>query len=77
METVVGNAITCLSEQSKKIFNGNYADVEKIYDFDSREKVGKELSEFVENFGLMAVKLEAREIFLNQKIRELEKNRGN
>jgi membrane protease YdiL (CAAX protease family) len=76
MENDINKAIQCLKEQSRRIFFGDYSGVKEIYSFQNKDQTTEDVSELIENFGLMAVKLEAREIDLVNKIDELEKQQA-
>ena len=59
----------------KKIASGKYsqADVDNLFDLAKKHKYPGLLSELAESFGMMMVKVEAREFQLTQTIEELEK----
>ena len=63
-----------LNKCCKKIASGNYdkADAERLFELAKRGRYPGILSELAESFGMMMVKVEAREFRLKQIIEELE-----
>ncbi len=59
----------------KKIAAGNYnqSDVDKLFELAKTERYPGIFAELAESFGMMMVKLEAREYQLKQKIEDLKK----
>ena len=59
----------------KKIASGNYdrKDSEHLFELSKKERYPGVLSELAESFGMMMVKVEAREFKLKQIIEELER----
>ena len=64
-----------LNSLCKKIAAGHYdqSDVDKLFDLAKTQKYPGIFSELAESFGMMMVKVEAREFQLKQTIEELEK----
>ena len=67
-----------LNSLCKKIAAGKYgqADVDRLFDLSNKHKYPGLLSELAESFGMMMVKVEAREFQLHQIIAELEKEKS-
>ncbi len=67
-----------LSSLCKKIASGKYdqADVDKLFDMAKDNRYPGLFTELAESFGMMMVKVEAREFRLKQIIEELEKKTG-
>ena len=67
-----------LNSLCKKIASGKYdqADVDRLLDLANKHKYPGLLSELAESFGMMMVKVEAREFQLTQTIDELEKSKS-
>ena len=63
-----------LNSCCKKIASGNYekADAERLFELAKKGRYPGILSELAESFGMMMVKVEAREFRLKQIIEELE-----
>ena len=59
----------------KKIASGKYdqSDVDRLFDLSKTQKYPGIFTELAESFGMMMVKVEARETHLKQIIEELEK----
>ena len=64
-----------LNSLCQKIASGKYsqADVDKLFDLATKHKYPGLLADLAESFGMMMVKVEAREFQLKQTIEELEK----
>ena len=62
----------------KKIASGKYdpADADRLFELSKKGRYPGVLSELAESFGMMMVKVEAREFRLRQIIEDLEKIRG-
>ena len=63
-----------LNSCCKKIASGRYdvADAERLFELSKKGRYPALLSELAESFGMMMVKVEAREFKLKQTIEELE-----
>ncbi len=72
MEQNLDSALQLLTKQADLICHGNYDNTDEIYQFASPEKYPESLVNFVEAFGFMTVKLEAREMHLEKTIEELK-----
>ena len=64
-----------LNSLCKKIAAGNYGqtDVDKLFDLAKTQRYPGIFAELAESFGMMMVKVEAREFQLKQMIEKLEK----
>ncbi len=62
-----------LTEAAHKISHGKKPSPEKIFELTKEEIYPREITELAESFGMMLVKVEAREFRLKQTIRELER----
>ena len=64
-----------LNSSFKKIASGNYdkTDVDRLFDLSKSGKYPSLFTEMAESFGMMMVKVEAREFQLKQTIEKLEK----
>jgi len=67
-----------LNSLCKKIASGKYdqSDVDKLFDMSKDNRYPGLFTELAESFGMMMVKVEAREFRLKQIIEELEKKTG-
>ncbi len=67
-----------LNTSFKKIASGNYddKDVERLFELSKTGRYPDIFSEMAESFGMMMVKVEAREFKLKQTIEELEKTKA-
>jgi len=73
MENINPNIIKTLTEQANEIIAGSYKNIDKILSLTDETKNSPELAQLAETFGMMSVKIEAREYALEQKIEELER----
>ena len=66
-----------LNANCKKIASGKYGqvDADRLFEFAKEQRYPSILNELAESFGMMMVKLEAREFRLHQIIRELEQTK--
>jgi hypothetical protein len=67
-----------LNQACRKIASGHYdqRDAERLFELAKRERYPSLLSDLAEAFGMMMVKLEAREYSLKEAIEELEKTKA-
>jgi hypothetical protein len=67
-----------LTSLCKQIAAGTYsqADVDKLFNLAQRDRYPGIFADLAESFGMMMVKLEAREFHLKQIIEELEKEKA-
>ncbi len=72
MEENLDHPLQSLTKQADLICHGNYDDTGEIYQFATPEKYPQSLVNFVEAFGMMTVKLEAREMHLENTIEALK-----
>ena len=66
-----------LNRNCKKIASGKYdqTDAERLFEFAKKQRYPSILNELAESFGMMMVKVEAREFRLHQIIEELEQTK--
>ncbi len=64
-----------LNQACKKIASGQYdqQDAERLFELAKRERYPSLLADLAESFGMMMVKIEAREFKLKQMVEEIEK----
>jgi hypothetical protein len=64
-----------LNQACKKIASGHYdqKDAEHLFELAKRERYPSLLADLAESFGMMLVKIEAREFKMKQMVEELEK----
>jgi len=65
------SAAAVLTKHARRIISGSYDDVDQIFNLTNRETHPPEVVELAEAFGMMSVKVEAREFSLEQTIEEL------
>ena len=67
-----------MNSSFKKIASGNYdnKDVERLFELSKTDRYPGIFTEMAESFGMMMVKVEAREFKLKQTIEELEKTKN-
>ena len=72
------NILDMLNSSFKKIASGNYdnKDVERLFELSKTGRYPDIFTEMAESFGMMMVKVEAREFKLKQTIEELEKTKA-
>jgi membrane protease YdiL (CAAX protease family) len=75
MNQDIRSAAAILTEHAKEIIAGSYKNVDRIFRLTDRTKNTPEISELAETFGMMSVKVEAREYALEQTIRELKEKK--
>ena len=71
MNEIDPNVIRTLTEHANEIVAGSYKNVDKVFGLTDKTKNNHDLAELAESFGMMSVKIEAREYALEQKIEEL------
>jgi membrane protease YdiL (CAAX protease family) len=64
----------CIIKHSDNIIHGNYDEAGQIFEYANPEVYPPKVAELAEGFGMMAVKLEAREIHLQQLVEELQES---
>jgi membrane protease YdiL (CAAX protease family) len=72
MEQNLNSAIEIITKQADLICHGNFEQINDIYEFADPEKNPENIVNLVESFGMMSVKLEAREFQLEKTIEELK-----
>lgn len=72
MNRDISTAIKIITEHARKIIAGSYKDVDRIFELTDEKTNPPEIAELAETFGMMTVKVEAREYSLELKIDELE-----
>lgn len=67
-----------LNQACRKIATGHYdqRDAERLFELAKRERYPSLLSDLAEAFGMMMVKVEAREYSLKEAVEELEKTKA-
>lgn len=73
MENLNPKVIKALTEHANEIVAGSYKNVDQIFKLTDQTKNSPELAELAETFGMMTVKIEAREYALENTIEELKK----
>ncbi len=73
MEDKNRQIIRTLTEQANEIVAGSYINADKLFRLTDKNNSSGELAELAEAFGMMTVKIEARELALEQTIEELKK----
>jgi membrane protease YdiL (CAAX protease family) len=68
------SAITSLTRYANEVIAGSYGNVVRIFDLTNPDKHSPEVAELAEAFGMMLVKIEAREFKLEETIAELRHN---
>jgi membrane protease YdiL (CAAX protease family) len=76
MNDDIKSAIAVLTEHAKEIIAGSYRNVDRIFGLTDKTKNSPEISELAETFGMMSVKVEAREYALEQTIGELKEEKA-
>jgi len=71
MNEIDPTVIRTLTEHANEIVAGSYKNVDKVFALTDKTKHAPDLAELAESFGMMSVKIEAREYALEQKIEEL------
>lgn len=67
----VAAVIGCISKHAIQIYHACYDNAEELFQYTDAQVYPPEIAKLAEAFGMMAVKLEAREMKLNQTIEEL------
>ena len=71
MNEIDPTVIRTLTEHANEIVAGSYKNVDQVFGLTDKTKNNPDLAELAESFGMMSVKIEAREYALEQKIEEL------
>ena len=75
MNDDIKTTVITLTEHAKEIIAGSYKNVDRIFRLTDKNRNSPEIADLAETFGMMSVKVEAREFALEQMIEELkEKN---
>jgi membrane protease YdiL (CAAX protease family) len=69
-------AVSVLTEHAREIIAGSFKNVDRIFRLTDKKKYSAEIAELAETFGMMSVKVEAREFALEQTIAELREKRA-
>jgi membrane protease YdiL (CAAX protease family) len=72
----MAEAIRTLTEHAREIVAGTYANVDRLFALTDKNHNSPEIAELAEAFGMMSVKVEAREFKLEQMIEELRQNQA-
>jgi len=73
MKEISPEVIKTLTEHANAIVAGKYENVDKLFELTDETKNSAEVANLAEAFGMMSVKIEAREYSLEMKIDELKK----
>ncbi len=67
-----------LNQACKKIASGDYSqeEAERLFELAKRERYPSLLADLAESFGMMMVKIEAREFKMKQMVEELEQTKA-
>ncbi|MEI6456428.1 MAG: type II CAAX endopeptidase family protein [bacterium] len=76
MNEDIKSAVAVLTEHAKEIIAGSYKNVDRIFRLTDHTKNSPEITELAETFGMMSVKVEAREYALEQTIEELKEKKA-
>ncbi len=69
-------AVAVLTEHAKEIIAGSFKNVDMVFSLTDKKKHSQEIAELAETFGMMSVKVEAREYALEQTINELHEKKA-
>ncbi|MEE9911374.1 MAG: CPBP family intramembrane metalloprotease [Deltaproteobacteria bacterium] len=69
-------AVAVLTEHAREIIAGSFKNVDRIFRLTDQKKYSPEIAELAETFGMMSVKVEAREFALEQTISELREKKA-
>lgn len=69
-------AVAVLTEHAREIISGSFKNVDRIFSLTDKKKHSPEIAELAETFGLMSVKVEAREYALERTIAELREKKA-
>lgn len=72
MDENIRSALLTLTVHAKKVIAGSYEDVQQIFSLTKPTAHAPEVADLAETFGMMVVKVEAREFALEQTIRQLK-----
>ena len=72
MNQEISYTLKVLTELAREIIAGSYKNVDRIFKLTNPETNSPEIADLAETFGMMTVKVEAREYALELKIKELE-----
>lgn len=67
-------AMLTLTEHTREIVAGTYTNIDRLFSLTDKNKNSPEVAELAEAFGMMSIKVEAREFRLEQIIEELRQN---
>lgn len=76
MEEKTNLAIDLITKHARHIYEGTYEDTSELIEYADDERYPKNIADLAETFGLMSVKLEARELHLENTIDELRKKKS-
>lgn len=69
-------AVSVLTQHAREIIAGSFKNVDRIFRLTDKKKYSPEIAELAETFGMMSVKVEAREFALEQTIAELREKKA-
>lgn len=75
-ENNLAAAVSVLTQHAREIIAGSFKNVDRIFRLTDKKKYSPEISELAETFGMMSVKVEAREFALEQTIAELREKKA-
>lgn len=76
MNEDIKTTVVTLTEHAKEIIAGSYKNVDRIFSLTDVNRNSPEIVELAETFGMMSVKVEAREFALEQTIEELKEKKA-
>ena len=75
-ENNLAAAVSVLTQHAREIIAGSFKNVDRIFRLTDKKKYSPEIAELAETFGMMSVKVEAREFALEQTIAELREKKA-
>lgn len=72
----MAEAMLILTEHTREIVAGKYTNIDRLFSLTDKNNNAPEIAELAEAFGMMSVKVEARELRLEQIIEELRQNQA-
>ena len=76
MSEDVKDTVVALTKHANEIIAGSYENIDKIFELTDNSANSSEVANLAETFGMMAVKIEAREFALQQTIEELREKKA-
>ncbi len=75
MNQNLASVVAALTTHAREIIAGSYKNVDRVFHLTDQRAHAPEVAELAEAFGMMSVKVEAREFALEQTIEELRENK--